>query len=467
MRCLLGRSRPERRNVMVKITKRVVEAADAREKDYLIWDDELPGFGLRVFSSGKRSYVIQYRTSGRSRRYTIGLHGAWAPETARQEAKVQFGRVARGDDPAEERQLDHKAITVKELCTRYLADLQAGLILGKGGRPKKPTTITTDTGRIERHIIPLIGARRVKDLTKTEINKVLKDIMAGKTRVSVKTKKLRGKAIVRGGAGTATRTVGLLGGILTYAVEAGIIKVHPEHGLRKPKDNVRTRRLSEAEYRTLGEMLRTAEEDEKYATTVDIIRQIVLTGCRRSEMIGLMWTEADTDGSCLRLIDSKEGTSVRPIGLPVVEFLEARRISACGTYVFPGHGEDNAFGSFPNHWEQIFKDSPLSDVTPHVLRHSFASVGNDLGFTEVTIAALVGHSRGSVTSKYIHALDTALIMAADTIAGYIEGLLDGKEFKQTAYALDRGSRKAALARFLLKAAGEEDRESGEEKRLAA
>jgi len=140
---------------MVKITKRVVEAAEAREKDYLIWDDELPGFGLRVFSSGKRSYVIQYRIGGRSRRYTIGLHGAWAPETARREAKVQLGRVAAGDDPVEDRQLDHRAITVKELCTRYLADLQAGLILGKGGRPKKASTIVTDTGRIERHIIPL------------------------------------------------------------------------------------------------------------------------------------------------------------------------------------------------------------------------------------------------------------------------------------------------------------------------
>jgi len=207
---------------MVKITKRVVEAAEAQEKDYLIWDDELPGFGLRVFSSGKRSYVIQYRTKGRSRRYTIGLHGAWAPETARREAKVQLGRVAGGDDPVEDRQLDHKAITVKELCTRYLADLRAGLILGKGGRPKKPSTITTDTGRIERHIIPLIGTRRVKDLTKTDINKVLEDIMAGKTRVSVKTKKLRGKAVVKGGAGTATRTVGLLGGSLPTPSKQGL-----------------------------------------------------------------------------------------------------------------------------------------------------------------------------------------------------------------------------------------------------
>lgn len=437
---------------MPKITKRVVDAAGPRDKDYVIWDDELPGFGLRVFTSGKRSYVIQYRSAGRSRRYTIGLHGVWTAETARQEAKVQFGRVASGDNPAEERQLDHKAITVKELCTLYIADLEAGLILGKGGRPKKATTAATDIGRIHRHIFPLLGTRRVKDLTKADINKVLKDIMAGKTRVSVKTKKLRGKAIVRGGAGTATRTVGLLGGILTYAVEAGIIEHNPAHGLRKPKDRVRDRRLTEAEYRVLGEMLRQAAANEKYALTVDIIRQIALTGCRRTEIIRLMWTEADTDSSCLRLADSKEGASTRPIGLPVVEYLEERRKHRTGTYVFPGpRAEDGAFGSFPNHWEQIFANSSLSDVTPHVLRHSFASIANDLGFTEVTIAALVGHAKGSVTSKYIHTMDTALIMAADTISGYIKGLLDGIGFKQTTYALDRASRRAALDRFIAQA----------------
>lgn len=441
---------------MPRLTKRVVDAADVRDKDYFIWDDELPGFGLRVFASGKRSYLIQYRAAGRTRRYTIGLHGVWTPETARQEAKVQLGRVAHGDNPSEERQLDHKAITVKELCDLYLRDLEAGLILGKGGRPKKPTTIVTDTGRIQRHIIPLIGTRRVKDLAKADINKVLKDIMAGKTRVCVKTKKLRGKAIVRGGAGTATRTVGLLGGILTYAVEAGIIERNPAHGIRKPKDNVRNRRLTEAEYRTLGEILRKAAEDEKYEITVEIIRQIALTGCRRTEMITLQWIEVDTDASCLRLIDSKEGASIRPIGLPVVEYLENRKTADVGTYVFPGQGDDNAFGSFPNHWEKIFEETPLGHITPHVLRHSFASIANDLGFTEVTIAALVGHAKGSVTSKYIHTLDTALIMAADTISGYIQGLLDGVEFKQTAYALDRDSRKAALARFLRNAVGKDD-----------
>ncbi|MFG1289864.1 tyrosine-type recombinase/integrase, partial [Xanthobacter versatilis] len=183
--------------------------------------------------------------------------------------------------------------------------------------------------------------------------------------------------------------------------------------------------------------------------------------------ITLRWAEVDTDSSCLRLIDSKEGSSVRPIGLPVVEYLENRRKEAAGDYVFPSRDGENAFGGFPNHWRKIFADSSLADITPHVLRHSFASVANDLGFTEVTIAALVGHAKGSVTSNYIHTLDTALIMAADTISGYIQGLLDGVEFKQTAYALDRGSRKAALARFLRRAAGDDDPEQDESEHLAA
>ncbi len=136
-------------------------------------------------------------------------------------------------------------------------------------------------------------------------------------------------------------------------------------------------------------------------------------------------------------------------------------------YVFPGKRIGAAFGSFPKHWKQIFRKSLLSDVTPHVLRHSFASIANDLGFTEITIAALVGHSKGTMTSKYIHTLDTALIMAADTISGYIQGLLDGVEFKQTAYALDRDSRRVALSRFLAKATGESPSHSDGDSQLAA
>ncbi len=127
-------------------------------------------------------------------------------------------------------------------------------------------------------------------------------------------------------------------------------------------------------------------------------------------MINLKCCHVDIDGSCLRLSDSKEGRSIRPIGLSVVEFLESRQGDDNGSYVFPGpRGEDTAFGGLPNHWNEIFLGSPLEGVTPHILHHSFASIGNDLGFTEVTIAALIGHVKGSVTSRYIYILNATLI----------------------------------------------------------
>ena len=121
------------------------------------------------------------------------------------------------------------------------------------------------------------------------------------------------------------------------------------HGVRKPKDQVNARRLSEQEYRTLGDILRRAVEDGQYETTAEIIRMIALTGCRRSEVIGLRYTEVDLEGSCLRLTDSKEGASVRPIGLPVLEYLEGRRDEEKGAedYVFPGWEDGTPLRELP------------------------------------------------------------------------------------------------------------------------
>lgn len=176
-----------------------------------------------------------------------------------------------------------------------------------------------------------------------------------------------------------------------------------------------------------------------------------MTGCRRSEIIKLLWNDVDFAHSCLRLSQSKEGFSVRPIGLAAIEYLENEQPYADGSYVFPGSGYDNAFGGSPNQWNAIFKGSPLDSVTAHVLRHSFASVANNLGYTEITIAALIGHAKGKMTSKYVHTLDKTLVMAADSIDGYIHGLLNGEEFRHATYALDHASRKAALAQFLAQA----------------
>jgi integrase len=435
---------------MAKLSKRIVDNAEAGAKDYFIWDDELPGFGLRVFHSGKRSYLVQYRAHGRTRRFTIGPHGVWTPETARVQARVLLGRIAQGDNPAEERQLDLKAITIKELCERYLEDAKNGLILGKKRRPKKASTIYTDEGRIRRHIIPLLGSRRVKDITAGDVTRFMRDVASGKTKTDQKTRK-RGRAIVRGGIGTGTRTVGLLGAVLTYARENGIIETNPAHGIRKAADQKRTRRLSEDEYRLLGKLIRTAADDDQLATAAEMARAIALTGCRRGEIINLIWPEVDCDNSCLRLTDSKEGTSVRPIGLPVIDMLNERRPKLAAGPVFAGTIEGKPLVGFPKHWHKMLADTPLAGITPHVLRHSYASMANDLGFTESTVAALLGHAQGTITSRYIHTVDTALIMAADAVAGYIQGLLDGVQFKRSSYALDRTSRQAAMDRLFAQA----------------
>jgi len=431
---------------MSRLSNRILASVEPQSEDYFLWDDDLPGFGLRVFASGKCSYLVQYRAGGRTRRYTIGPHGVWTPETARKRAQILLGEIAHGENPAEQRLLNIKAITVRELCERYMQDAEIGLIEGKRRRPKKASTLVTDKSRINRHIVPLLGTRRVKDVTSSEVTRFLRDVAGGKTKLDVKTKR-RGRAIVRGGIGAATRTVSLLGGIFTYAVQLGIIDLNPVHGVRKFADQKKNRRLTEGEYRLLGEVIRKAAEKEQYQTAVNMIRAIACTGCRLGEIVTLKWADIDAENSCIRLGDSKEGASTRPIGLPVLDFLDRLRPDKQGIYVFPGTQSGKPLIGFPKYWKEILKDTELSGITPHVLRHSFASIANDLGFTEVTIAALLGHSRGTITSRYIHTVDTALIMAADTVAGYIQGLLDGVEFKRNSYAFDRASRQAALGRL--------------------
>ena len=165
-----------------------------------------------------------------------------------------------------------------------------------------------------RHIVPLLGAKRVIELTKADVNRFLRDVASGKTATVEKTKKLRGKSIVRGGSGTASRTTGLLGGILSYAVSEGVIDVNPVDGIKKPADKRRQRRLTPAEYAQLGRALIACAEAGETRQVIDGIWLLALSGCRLGEIINLKWCEIDRDGGALRLADTKEGASIRPVG---------------------------------------------------------------------------------------------------------------------------------------------------------
>ena len=170
-------------------------------------------------------------------------------------------------------------------------------------------------GRIARHIVPLLGKKPLKDLTSADIKRFLEAVMIGKTAATVKTKP-RGLARVTGGSTAAVRAVGLLGGMLTYAKEMGYIERNAAHGVRKPADKRRSFRLAPEEYRTLGQAWRPPNAKGEHWQAIAAIRLIALTGCRRSEILNLKWSEVDFKGSCLRLGDTKTGASIAPVARP-------------------------------------------------------------------------------------------------------------------------------------------------------
>jgi Arm DNA-binding domain/Phage integrase, N-terminal SAM-like domain len=191
---------------MPKLTKSIVDAATPRTKQFTIWCSELKGFGVFVQPSGSRTYFVDYRNrDGIRKRTTIGRHGKITVDRARKLAIATLGETVKGGDPAEERAQQRKALTVQELCDRYLAAAEKGLIFGQGNRPKKASSLYVDRGRINRHILPLLGKMRVQTLKPADINKFVEDVASGKTATIQKTSKKRGKSIVRGGLGTAAR----------------------------------------------------------------------------------------------------------------------------------------------------------------------------------------------------------------------------------------------------------------------
>lgn len=149
-------------------------------------------------------------------------------------------------------------MTMAELCRQYLADFEAGRVLTRRKAAKKASTLITDRGRIVRHIVPLLGRKAVKAITPDDVEAFMHDVAAGKTSGRQKTKP-RGVSVVRGGRGTATRTVGLLGAIFTYAVRKGIRSDNPVHGVIRFADRRRERRLTDDEYRQLATALNSAE----------------------------------------------------------------------------------------------------------------------------------------------------------------------------------------------------------------
>jgi integrase len=350
---------------------------------------------------------VFFRTQeGRQRWHTIGRHGSpWVPDTARAEARKILGAVAGGEDPAAAKHTTRHALTMAELCDRYLEAARTGRLLTRRNLPKKASTIATDCDRVRAHIGPLLGALKITAVTSADIDGFQHRVAA------------------RGGRGTARRTTALLSAIFTFAVRQGMRPDNPCRGVQRFAQGRRERRLSEAEYAQLGAALRAA--GDVWPPAVVAMRLVAVTGFRRGEVLGLRWGEIDLARRIATLSDTKTGRSVRPLSRPACDLLRSLSRLHGSDFVFPARdGRAMTGNSFQERWQKIaaLGDLPPA-ITPHTLRHSFASEAGDLGYGDSVIAGLLGHARTTMTSRYVHLSDPVLLGAADAVASRISRLM--------------------------------------------
>jgi integrase len=417
-----------------KLTKRVADSIRPSGSPLIVWDTDLKGFGLSLTATGAKSFVVQYRTqggrSGTTRRLTLGRYGTLTVEEARALAKRALGGVAKGEDPAGERQKQRRASTLRELVDRYVESLE-----GK----KRPTTAAEYARILKVYVIPAVGARKVAEISPTDVDRLHRQMKATPAQ--------------------ANRTLAVLSAMLTWATKSGL----RDPALPNPcvmvewyPERARERFLSASELRRLGDALikaettglppapnrrrkpksaKTAKHRPKSADEplpadpfqVAAIRLLMLTGARRNEILKLRWDEVDLERGILTLGDSKTGRSVRPIGAPAVQLLAS--LPRLGEHVLPGRTGEKPIEGLRRLWDAVRHEAELPEVRLHDLRHTMASVAAGEGQSLLIIGKVLGHKRAATTQRYAHLADDPVKAAADKTAGTISALLSGSPLR--------------------------------------
>lgn len=405
-----------------KLTKRAVDAfPPPLEKQAVLWDTEIRGFGVRALPSGLKTFIVQYRThEGIKRRINLGRYGVFTVDQARDLARIKIGMVAAGEDPADKLRQLRNGMTVAELCDWYVAEARNGNILGRRNRPIKESTLKMDESRIETHIKPLLGKRLAKLLTVADVEQMQTDVKNG---VTAKPRRKGRGGQTTGGGGVASRSVGTLQAILGHAKHKGLLTEHPTKGARKLAIKKRKRRLSVAEIRALGKAIAYAQRNGENETALGVIRTIALTGYRRQEAQAIKRVWVNAEGGFVSFPDTKGDAQVRAIGPQAVKTVLAQPVIAGNPYAFASLRTNGPFTAAAASFIRVCELAGIEDATLHTLRHTFGSVAGDLGFSELTIRAMLGHASQNVTQDYVH-IDEALRLAVRRTSDEIARLLD-------------------------------------------
>lgn len=412
---------------MPKITKSLVDKSAPNSSRYYVWDSAIPGFGLVVQPSGTKSYCYQYRTpEGQTRRMGLGKHGVITPEQARKFASEKQNEVSCGGDPLSKKRALRNALLVSDLLNNYTDSAKFA--------EKAELTQKYDRGRIERHLLPLLGSKVAEKLTSDDLRKASRDIEQGKTAKTVKTGH-RGLARVTGGPGAARMAIRLLKSAFTWAKEEELIKHNPTLGFKVGQDAKREVTLSQDEYKNLFETIDTLENEHRIRTQVaDAIRVIALTGARRGEIAGLRWRHVDLKKGVivLPLKEHKTGQKTqenRIIGLPTAAqaLITKQPKGEQDSLVFKPSSGNNPI-SLSKPWRLIRQEAGLNtNIGLHGLRHALASQMAIAGAEAAQIMVVMGHRNITTSQRYIHIAQDARADLAEKAAAGISAALSGGE----------------------------------------
>ena len=385
---------------MAKLTKRVVDQIVPGETEAMHWDDELKGFGLRVWPSGRKVYMVMSRVKGRLRRITIGPHGPITPEQARIRAHEIISEAKAGRDPAHELDQARKAPTMKGLGERFLKEHVAVRC--------KPSTQAEYKRSVELFINPKIGARKVTDIERRDIAELHQSL----SHIPYQ----------------ANRTLGVLSKMLNLAEVWGLRPdgSNPCLHVKKYTEQKRERFLSPDEFAKLGQVLREVERDgSESPSAVAAIRLLILTGCRLGEIMTLQWGFVDTQARELRLPDSKTGAKLVHFGQTAADILDGIGRLDGNPYVITGKVDGHRLTDLQYPWRRIRAKAGLADVRIHDLRHSYASGALALGEGLPMIGKLLGHSQVQTTARYAHLANDPVKSAAGRVSDTIGAAMLG------------------------------------------
>lgn len=390
---------------MSKITKRRIEALTAQAKDYFVWDDELAGFGVRVMRSALKSYIVQYRSGGRTRRLAFSRVGTMTPDEARGHARELLVAVARGGDPVAEIVEERRTPTVTALCDRVLkehVELRC-----------KPTTARDYRSAVRRLIIPRLGAFKISDVKRSDVAKLHHELRETPYQ--------------------ANRVVATLSKIFNLAEEWGLRPdgSNPCRHVRKYREAKRERYLTFDELKALGDVLAEAERTQSEPQPViNAFRLLILTGARMGEIQKLRWEYVR--GNVLALPDSKTGAKRIVLGKEAREVLAAIEKVPGNPYVIIGQIAGQHWNDLERPWRRIRAKAGLPDLRIHDLRHSFASFAASAGESLMVIGKLLGHTQPQTTARYAHLAPDPVSDTADRVTALIGAALVPEQPKRLA-----------------------------------